>query len=134
MVYSAIWLGQRDSKPWATSGRAGVRLKKSQSSPYCVHAISFRGEVMASSKEEQEKAEVRFHKTLKKAQEAKQAMSQYEADARAVSEKTAKLRALRLAKEAADAKEAAEKKPEIKKRSVKKSVKKAASPRPDGEI
>ena len=86
---------------------------------------------MANSKEDQEKAEVRFHKTLKKAQEAKQAMSQYEADARAVSEKTAKLRALRLAKEAADAKEAAEKKPKIKKRSV---SKKAASPRPEGEI
>ena len=86
---------------------------------------------MASSKEDQERAEARFHQTLKKAQEAKQAMSQYEADARAVGEKTAKLRALRLAKEAADAKEAAEKKPEIKKKSV---SKKAASPRPEEEL
>ena len=70
---------------------------------------------MASSKEHQAKAEAQFHQTLKKAHEAKQAVSQYEAAARAVDEKTAKLRALRLAKEAAEAKAAAEKKPEIKK-------------------
>jgi hypothetical protein len=71
---------------------------------------------MASSKEYQAKAEAQFHQTLKKAHEAKQAMSQYEAAARAVDEKTAKLRALRLAKEAAEAKAAAEKPPEIKKK------------------
>jgi hypothetical protein len=70
---------------------------------------------MASSKEYQAKAEAQFHQTLKKAHEAKQAVSQYEAAARAVDEKTAKLRALRLAKEAAEAKAAAEK-PEIKKK------------------
>jgi hypothetical protein len=64
---------------------------------------------MASSKEYQAKAEAQFHQTLKKAHEAKQAVSQYEAAARAVDEKTAKLRALRLAKEMADAKAAAEK-------------------------
>ena len=86
---------------------------------------------MAHSKEDQARAEARFHATIKKAQEAKQAMSQYEADARAVTEKTAKLRALRLAKEAADAKEAAEKKPEIKKRP---GTKKAASPRTETKI
>jgi hypothetical protein len=63
---------------------------------------------MANSKEKQARAEAQFHKTIKKAQDAKQAVSQYEADARAVTEKTAKLRALRLAKEAAD-KELAEK-------------------------
>lgn len=75
---------------------------------------------------EQQKAEERFHQTIKKAQEAKQAVSQYEADAAAVRAKTDRLRALRLAKEAADAKEAAEKKPDIKKQ---KSVsKKKASP------
>ena len=59
---------------------------------------------MVNSRESQRKAEAQFHKTIKKAQEAKQAMSQYEADARAVDAKTAKLGALRLAKEAADAK------------------------------
>ncbi len=85
---------------------------------------------MANSKEDQERAKARFHKTIKKTHEAKQAMSQYEADARAVGEKTARLKALRLAKEAAEIKEAAEKKTEIKKRAV---SKKAASPRPEEE-
>src|SRR5947207_2408012 len=65
------------------------------------HDSCLKGKTMA--KEDQERAEARFHMTIKKAQEAKQAVSQYEADARAVGEKTAKLRALRLAKEAAEA-------------------------------
>ena len=82
---------------------------------------------MANSKDDQEKAEARFHKTLKKTQEARQAMSQYEADARAVGEKTAKLKALRLAKEAAERAEAAEKKPEIKKKSGAKKMVKSPS-------
>ncbi len=73
------------------------------------------------AREDQERAEARFHTTIKKAQEAKRAISQYETDALAVTEKTAKLRALRLAKEAAEAKEAAGKKLEIKK-SVSKKV------------
>jgi hypothetical protein len=80
---------------------------------------------MANSRENQLKAEAQFHKTIKRAQEAKQALSQYEADARAVNEKTAKLRSLRLAKEAAEAKDAAEKNTQIKKRAV---SKKAAPP------
>jgi len=80
---------------------------------------------MASSKENQAKAEAQFHQTLKKAHDAKQAVSQYEAAARAVDEKTAKLRALRLAKEAAEAKAAAEKQPEIKKKA---GTKKKVSP------
>jgi hypothetical protein len=80
---------------------------------------------MASSKDHQAKAEAQFHQTLKKAHEAKQAVSQYEAAARAVDEKTAKLRALRLAKEAAEAKAAAEKQPEIKKKA---GTKKKVSP------
>jgi hypothetical protein len=85
---------------------------------------------MANSKEDQARAEARFHKTLKKTHEAKQAMSQYEADNRAVREKTAKLKALRLAKEAAELQAAAEKKAEIKTTVKKKSAsKKAASPR-----
>jgi hypothetical protein len=70
---------------------------------------------MANPKGDQEKAEAQFHKTLKRTHEAKQAMSQYEADARAVLEKTTKLRALRLAKEAIDAEQAAEKKAKSKK-------------------
>ena len=81
---------------------------------------------MANPKEEQERAEARFHKTIKKAHEAKQAMFQYEADARAVAEKTAKLRALRLAKEAAEAREAAEKPVAKKKKAAPKAAKKAA--------
>jgi hypothetical protein len=63
---------------------------------------------MASIKEYQVKAEAQFHKTIKKAHDAKQAVSQYELAARATDEKTAKLRALRLAKEAAEAIAAAE--------------------------
>jgi hypothetical protein len=84
---------------------------------------------MANSKEDQARAEARFHKTLKKTHEAKQAMSQYEADNRAVREKTAKLKALRLAKEAAELQAAAEKKAEIKTVKKKSASKKAASPR-----
>jgi hypothetical protein len=82
---------------------------------------------MANPKGNQEKAEAQFHKTLKRTHEAKQAMSQYEADARAVIEKTTKLRALRLAKEAADAKEPAEKSATTKKKSVSKNAKKLGS-------
>jgi len=85
---------------------------------------------MANSRENQLRAEAQFHKAIKKAQEAKEAMSQYEADARAVSEKTARLRALRLAKEAAEAKGAAEKNTEIKKRGA---PKKTASLPPEEE-
>jgi hypothetical protein len=88
---------------------------------------------MASAKEYQAKAEAQFHRTIKKAHEAKQAVSQYEAAARATDEKTARLRALRLAKEAKEAAEAsaaadskaAEKKPTVKKKAV---AKKAAVP------
>jgi len=81
---------------------------------------------MAVSKENQASAEAHFHKAIKREQEAKQAMSQYEADARAVNEKTAKLRALRLAKEAAEANEAKE--PARKKKAVSKG---AAGLRPE---
>ena len=85
---------------------------------------------MANSRENQLRAEAQFHKTIKKALEAKEAVSQYEADARAVSEKTARLRALRLTKEAAEAKEAAERNTEIKKKGV---SKKAAGLPPEEE-
>jgi hypothetical protein len=76
---------------------------------------------MANSRENQLRAEAQFHKTIKRGQEAKQALSQYEADARAVNERTAKLRALRLAKEAAT-KEAAEKNAKFKKRAISKKA------------
>ena len=57
---------------------------------------------MTDSIDKQRRAEERFHQAIKKTQEAKQPVSQYEATARAVDEKTARLRALRLAKEAAE--------------------------------
>jgi hypothetical protein len=84
---------------------------------------------MANPKEYQAKAEAQFHQTIKKAHEAKQAVSQYEAAARATDEKTARLRALRLAKEAkeaAEARAAADSKP-AEKRSKKKAVAKKAA-------
>ena len=84
---------------------------------------------MASSREERARAEEQFHRTIKKAHEAKQAVSQYEAAARATDEKTARLRALRLAKEAAEASAAAEKKAAEKKPAVKE---KAVSRKPTG--
>src|SRR2546422_199075 len=55
---------------------------------------------MAYSKEDRERAEAQFHKTLKATKARKQGKSQYEAEERAVREKTARLKALRLAKEA----------------------------------
>lgn len=84
---------------------------------------------MAASREERARAEEQFHRTIKKAHEAKQAVSQYEAATRATDEKTARLRALRLAKEAAEASAAAEKKPEEKKPAAKK---KAVAKKPAG--
>jgi hypothetical protein len=60
---------------------------------------------------ERSQAEARFKKAQKAVHDAKEARAHYESEARAVREKTAKLKALRLAKEAADAAEAAEKKP-----------------------
>lgn len=65
---------------------------------------------MASTRDYQAKAEAQFHKTIKKAHDVKQVLSPYEVAARATDEKTAKLRALRLAKEAAEAITAAQNK------------------------
>ena len=84
---------------------------------------------MASSREERARAEEQFHRTIKKAHEAKQAVSQYEAATRATDEKTARLRALRLAKEAAEASAAAESKAAEKKPATRK---KAVSKKPAG--
>ena len=58
---------------------------------------------MLAQKSAREAAETKFAAKQKKAQEAKRAMSEYEATARRIDENTARLRALRLAKEASDA-------------------------------
>ena len=50
-----------------------------------------------------ETAEARFAAKLMRNQEARRAMTEYEADARRTDEKTARLKALRLAKEASEA-------------------------------
>jgi hypothetical protein len=69
-----------------------------------------------SAKEEaQAKAEASFKRKEEQARDGKKAMAEYEANRLALSERTAKLRALRLAKEAADAKAEAAKKPLKKK-------------------
>jgi len=55
------------------------------------------------SKQTGERAEASFQKKQEQAREAGQARAEYEAEARAVLKKTARLRALRLAKEATEA-------------------------------
>jgi len=55
------------------------------------------------SKQTRERAEASFQKKQEQAREGEKAMMEYEAAARAVLKKTARLRALRLAKEAAEA-------------------------------
>lgn len=56
----------------------------------------------------QERALAAFNKQKDRANEGKLAREAYEAEARAIVEKTARLRSLRLAKEAADRAQAAE--------------------------
>lgn len=70
---------------------------------------------MASSKAKTE-AEARYAKAQKRAQEATQAMTEVEAEARRVADNTARLKALRLAKEDADRAAAARLPPEAKKK------------------
>jgi hypothetical protein len=60
---------------------------------------------------ELDQAEARFKEAQKATQDAKEARAHYEFEARAVREKTAKLRALRLAKEAADLEARVDKRP-----------------------
>jgi hypothetical protein len=60
-------------------------------------------------------------KKLQRAADGKKAMSEYETEAAAIAAKTARLRALRLAKEAEDAKNAPP--PVVKKASAKKTAK-----------
>jgi len=60
---------------------------------------------------ERDEAEARFKKAQKATQEAEEARAHYESEARAVREKTARLKAIRLAKEAADLEARVDKKP-----------------------
>ncbi len=57
---------------------------------------------MPDHSKERDQAEARFKKARKATHDAKEAWAHYEAEARAVREKTARLKAMRLAKEAAD--------------------------------
>jgi hypothetical protein len=72
----------------------------------------------------QERAAAAFNKQKDRANEGKLARAAYEAEARAVVEKTARLKTLRLAKEAADRAEAAKIVPVV---AVKKKAKKRAT-------
>ena len=84
---------------------------------------------MSKAKGDRERAEAQFDKKLQAQAAGAKAMSEYEAAGAAVRARTAKLRALRLAKEAADKKAAGEPQasetPAVKAAAVKK--KKAAS-------
>jgi hypothetical protein len=60
-----------------------------------------------ASNEKRTTAESRFARTQKRAAEATQAMKEAEAESRRVTDNTARLKALRLAREAADLAEAA---------------------------
>jgi hypothetical protein len=68
-----------------------------------------------NSKEAHDRAEAQFHTTLKATRERKKAPVQYEVESQAIREKTARLRTLRLAKEAADGKTVANSEPVTKK-------------------
>jgi hypothetical protein len=57
---------------------------------------------LPNDSKERDQAEARFKKAQKATQDAKEARAAYESEARSVREKTARLKALRLAKEAAD--------------------------------
>lgn len=65
-------------------------------------AFSPPGDYIVNSEQARQQAEKRF----KHEQDGRKALAEYEADARATREKTARLRALRLAKEALAQKEA----------------------------
>ena len=78
---------------------------------------------MATTSKDRATAETRFAKAQKQAREGEKARSEYAARSAQDFEKTAKLKALRMAKEAADRDEAAAKaKAKPKPKSVKKTV------------
>ena len=66
---------------------------------------------MTNDSEARDRAEAKFKKKELQAREGEKARAEYEAHGRAMAEKTAKLRALRLAKEAADRQAASEQPP-----------------------
>jgi hypothetical protein len=57
---------------------------------------------LPSDSKERDQAEARFKKAQKAIHDAKEARAHYESEARAMREKTARLKALRLAKEATE--------------------------------
>ena len=70
---------------------------------------------MPNHSNERDEAEARFNMAQKAIHNAKEAKAHYESEARAVREKTARLKALRLAKEATDLATQADTKPIISK-------------------
>ena len=69
---------------------------------------------MIKSEEQRARAETRLSKIQRQASEGAQAMAQYEAASKALIDKSAKLKALRLAKEAADLAALADRPPPVK--------------------
>ena len=67
--------------------------------------------MLPNHSKERDQAEARFKKAQKATHDAKEARAAYEAEARTVREKTARLKALRLAKEATDLETRVDKKP-----------------------
>jgi hypothetical protein len=65
--------------------------------PQCKEAI-----LANNSKEARDRAEASFKKQEQRAREGAKAMADYEAEGRAMREKTARLKSLRMAKEAAE--------------------------------
>lgn len=66
---------------------------------------------MPSDSKERDQAEARFKKAQKAIHDAKEARAHYESEARAMREKTARLKALRLAKEATELEQRADRNP-----------------------
>ncbi|MCX7295567.1 MAG: transcriptional regulator [Hyphomicrobiales bacterium] len=81
---------------------------------------------MATDSRTPESAEARQKKKALQAVEGQKAMVEYEAGLRQMREKTERLRALRLARDEAEAKLAAEAPPAAKKKTAKKKTAKAA--------
>jgi hypothetical protein len=65
---------------------------------------------MASSSMSREQADAKFEKTQRAAREAAKAAAEYEADSQALRSRTAKLREMRMARDAVEETAAAEKK------------------------
>ena len=69
-----------------------------------------------NSDQPQDRAEALFKKKQERLREGQQAMAEYQADRRAVGEKTARLRALRLARDAAESQADAARTPALPKK------------------